>query len=116
MATTTKAEVQLPTNPQHEALYASAIETGVVPPPVLEAEAISEAEAHDPAIRPSSDDYEDRHVRLCGTKRTLTIKHWIMFHPTLVVPVDSITWIHPASLVVKGLGVTCWGLAAHRMG
>lgn len=61
-------------------------------------------------------DYNDKHVYLCSTSRTLTIKHWIVAHPTLVIDLDKVLYIRPARDVVANAGVEAWGVGQGGIG
>lgn len=62
------------------------------------------------------DDYSDSHVSISSTSRTLTIKHWLVAHPTLTINLQDIVYILPASSVVPSSGVAAWGLGATGVG
>ncbi|KZO97753.1 hypothetical protein CALVIDRAFT_59628 [Calocera viscosa TUFC12733] len=109
------ASIQTPINPrsEHYDLYDEALQTGVVHPSITQNE---ESALHETRLPPNDGDYEDRDVLLCSEQRTLTIKHWLIAHPTLVINLEDIIWIHPASAVAKGVKVMFWGVSVDDIG
>jgi len=73
---------------------------------------ISGASAH----TPKHDDYADAHVSISATSRTLTIKHWLIAHPTLTIKLYDIVYILPAPYVVPHNGVAAWGVGSTGVG
>ncbi|EJU05238.1 hypothetical protein DACRYDRAFT_19812 [Dacryopinax primogenitus] len=63
-----------------------------------------------PAGPPKPGDYNDQHIYVCTTRRTLTIHHWLFMHPTLVIDLNSIIRIRPAKDEVTEGGVEPWGV------
>ncbi|KZT50491.1 hypothetical protein CALCODRAFT_184104 [Calocera cornea HHB12733] len=61
-------------------------------------------------------DYHDRHVSICSTSCTLTIKHWLIAHPTLVIGLEKVVYIRPARDVVPNAGVEAWGVGRSGVG
>jgi hypothetical protein len=54
--------------------------------------------------------YDDEHVSLDASTRILTVKHYILIHPTLHIPVDDILYICSAGLITSRVGIRPWGM------
>ncbi|KAG9010326.1 hypothetical protein FRB94_010676 [Tulasnella sp. JGI-2019a] len=54
--------------------------------------------------------YDDAHVSLDSSTRILTIKHYILVHPTLYIPIDDILYICPAGRITSRVGIRPWGM------
>ncbi|EJU05239.1 hypothetical protein DACRYDRAFT_19813 [Dacryopinax primogenitus] len=65
---------------------------------------------------PSERDYTDNHVALCSKSKTLTVKHWLIAHPTLVIDLSKVDYIRPAKDVVASGGVEAWGVGKTGIG
>lgn len=55
-------------------------------------------------------------MSICSKARTLTIKHWLITHPTLVLDMDDIVYVRPAKDVVPIAGVEAWGVGGSGVG
>ncbi|KZT50488.1 hypothetical protein CALCODRAFT_504649 [Calocera cornea HHB12733] len=67
--------------------------------------------------KPSAGDYDDSHVYLSANARTLTLKHWLISHPILVIDVDKILYLRPApDVVFDDFGVKVWGIGETGVG
>ncbi|KZO97747.1 hypothetical protein CALVIDRAFT_59389 [Calocera viscosa TUFC12733] len=74
---TTQTPINIET--EHEPTYEAFAQTGEVSPTVVQNEENSMRRLEGPVVKQVSiDDYDDKHVRVCATKRTLTIKHWLL--------------------------------------
>ncbi|KZT50489.1 hypothetical protein CALCODRAFT_513258 [Calocera cornea HHB12733] len=105
------------TDPEHETIYKEHEQTGGVRGWILEKEAASLAAALGPNPPPvTENDYEDKHVLLSADKRQIIIKHWIIVHHVLVIDLDKIVWIRPASHNVLGFGCHMWGMGLTGIG
>ncbi|KZO97754.1 hypothetical protein CALVIDRAFT_59540 [Calocera viscosa TUFC12733] len=62
-------------------------------------------------------DYDDQNVYLSVNDRTLTLKHWLISHPILVIEVEKIIYLRPApDVVFDDFGVKVWGIGETGVG
>jgi hypothetical protein len=59
---------------------------------------------------PSSIIYEDEHVLIDSAAQKLTIKHYILIHPTLHIQISDILYICPATEFTTRIGLRPWGM------
>jgi len=109
----TMASIQTPILPylENDAAYDEATKWGTIHPDIAQNEERSLHAVQGPTSGGATEnDYEDKHVLVSASNRTLIVKHYLITHSTLVVDIDKIVWIHPASNVCKALSVKCWGV------
>jgi len=98
-------------------MYEEALKTGAVNATIAQNEERSQYEVgSSTSATLTESDYEDKHVLLSTSKRALTIKHWLISHPTLVVDIDKIIWIQPAPASVSRMSVKFWGVGLTGIG
>ncbi|KZO97752.1 hypothetical protein CALVIDRAFT_562653 [Calocera viscosa TUFC12733] len=113
------ASIQTPIaqTPDQDAIYSDHEQTGVVHPSVLQNEESSLRELRGPEpVTVTGNDYDDKHVFVSAEKRHIVVKHWIIVHPVLVIDIDKIVWIRPASHKVLGFGCHAWGMGLTGIG
>jgi len=91
--------------PEHAPIYHTFPATGHAESAVLQDEMATGELSTLPAIA----DYSDHHVQLCGSDRTLTIHHFLLTHPKLVIPLSNVIYILPAQKAGIQAGMTTWG-------
>jgi len=106
---------------KYRGLYDEYARTGKATPLAEENDAFSliryRSRTGGPAGPPMEGDYNDKHVYVCTARRTLTVHHWLFFHPTLVIDLDQIVRIRPArNEAAKGGDVEAWGVGVSGVG
>jgi len=101
---------------EYRPLYDEFLMMGKVQPTVIENEEVFFT-ALSKNVKPSPDEYNDEHVYLSANGRSITLKHWLISHPILVINVDDIIYLRPArDVVLDEMGVKAWGIGETGVG
>ncbi|EJU05242.1 hypothetical protein DACRYDRAFT_19816 [Dacryopinax primogenitus] len=102
---------------EYKYLYDEFRSEGKVDPTVMENEAKFLQSLQEGPLKPSPGHYDDEHVHVSTTAKTLTLKHWLISHPILVIDLDKVIYLRSApDVVVNEFGVKVWGIGETGVG